>query len=36
VIPGVGHIPHIEDPARFERVLLETLHTLPESADREP
>lgn len=24
-IPGVGHIPHIEDPPRFEAVLLRTL-----------
>jgi pimeloyl-ACP methyl ester carboxylesterase len=25
VIPGVGHIPHIEDPARFEAVLVRML-----------
>lgn len=25
IIPGVGHIPHIEDPARFEAVLVRTL-----------
>ena len=27
VIPGVGHIPHIEDAAMFERVLVATLRT---------
>ncbi|MGH8030706.1 MAG: alpha/beta fold hydrolase [Arenimonas sp.] len=32
VIQGVGHIPHIEDPLRFEQVLLATLARAPGDA----
>ena len=34
IIPGVGHIPHIEDPARFEAVLVRMLaEPAPAAAD---